>query len=240
MASQAKSDRPSIDASRSQTGIVGDYAYVEGGIHFHFHFYAPPPSIPLQRPPRAEHFAGRERELAKLLADLPPGRVTTLCGPGGIGKTALAAEAIWTLAPGDDPPERFPHGVVFYSFYSRPDVALAFEHIVRSFDPAARDTSADAARRVLANKRALLFLDGTEQASDLRAVLDVRGACGVLVASRKSRDAVAERQDLRPLAIERAVELLHAWAGDRRGGGWVAPGRASGGSLPVPDQGDGG
>jgi flagellar biosynthesis GTPase FlhF len=54
---------------------------------------------PLQRPPRAEHFTGREKELAQLRQDLQPGRVVTLCGPGGIGKTALATEAIWKLAP---------------------------------------------------------------------------------------------------------------------------------------------
>ena len=33
----------------------------------------------------------REAELAQLLDDLQPGRVVTLTGPGGIGKSALAA-----------------------------------------------------------------------------------------------------------------------------------------------------
>ena len=172
---------------------------------------APAIRIPFQRPPRAEHFTDRERELAQLLADLQPGRVVTLCGPGGIGKTALAAEAIWKLAPADRRPERFPDGVVFHSFYGRPDAALAFEHIVRSFDETARDTSVGAAYRVLSGKRALLILDGTEEADDLGAVLEVRGGCGVLVTSRSRQDAVAERQDVKPLEPEDAVELLRAW-----------------------------
>ncbi len=84
-----------------------------------------PPGPPLQRPPRADHFTGRQAELAWLLDSLEPGRVVTLCGPGGMGKTALAAEAAWALAPADEPPGRFPDGVIFYSFYGRPDAALA-------------------------------------------------------------------------------------------------------------------
>jgi len=176
-----------------------------------FQLAARPPGPPLQRPPRADHFTGRQAELAWFLDSLQPGRVVTLCGPGGMGKTALAAEAVWALAPGDEPPERFPDGVIFYSFYGRPDVALAFEHIVRSFDETARDTSPSAAYRVLSRKRALLILDGTEEAGDLRAVLEVRGGCGVLVTSHARGDAVAERRDLPPLHPGEAMTLLRAW-----------------------------
>jgi hypothetical protein len=152
-------------------------------------FFASVPRIPRQRPPRAQHFTDRETELARLLAELQPGRVVTLCGPGGIGKTALAAEAVAQL-----PPDRFPDGIIFHSFYGKPDPALAFEHIVRSFDETARDTSDDAARRALAGRRLLLILDGTEDAADLAAVLQVRGQCGVIVTSpaqRRCRGRVA-------------------------------------------------
>ncbi|MCB0193429.1 MAG: ATP-binding protein, partial [Anaerolineae bacterium] len=134
--------------------------------------------IPLQRPRRAEHFTGREPELAQLLTDLQPGKTVTLTGPGGIGKSALAAEAIWTLAPDTAPPERFPDGIVFYSFYSQPATALALEHLVRSFDATARDTSPQAAYRLLSRKQALIILDGAEAADDLRVVLDVMANCG--------------------------------------------------------------
>ena len=70
-------------------------------------YKAPTYHIPLQRPPRVENFTGRKMELAQLLTDLRPGRVVTLCGPGGIGKSALAAEAVWQLAPNDAPPNFF-------------------------------------------------------------------------------------------------------------------------------------
>lgn len=46
-------------------------------------------------PPQPTAFVGREAELAELLAwlDSPGGRLVTICGPGGIGKTRLALEA---------------------------------------------------------------------------------------------------------------------------------------------------
>jgi len=142
--------------------------------------------IPWQRPPRVEHFTNREAELAQLLAELQPGRVATLCGPGGMGKSALAAEAVWRLAPGDAPPARFPDGIVYYSFYNQPQAALALEHIARSWgEETGRGSPRDAALRALARRRALLLLDGTEESDDLAAVLAVRGGCGVLVTSRK-------------------------------------------------------
>ena len=76
------------------------------------------PPLPMQKPPRVEHFVGREDELSSLLRDLQPGKVVTICGPGGMGKTALAAQAIWRLSPGNEPPKLFPGGIVFHSFYS--------------------------------------------------------------------------------------------------------------------------
>jgi hypothetical protein len=98
------------------------------------------PHLPLQRPPRAIHFTDRKDELAQLLTDLQPGQVATLCGPGGIGKSALAAEAIWQLAPEQAPPSQFPDGILFHTFYNQPQADLALEHFVRSFGGEARPT----------------------------------------------------------------------------------------------------
>jgi hypothetical protein len=146
---------------------VGTQLNVGGNAYFDHHT---PSGKPLHRPPRAVHFTDRKTELAQLLADLQPGRITTLCGPGGIGKTALAAEALWQLAPGEEPPDRFPDGIVFHSFYGQPSTDLALESIARAFEEEPKPDPAAAAQRALAGKRALLMLDGTEEADDLPKV----------------------------------------------------------------------
>ena len=172
-------------------------------------------NTPLQRPARAKHFTNRKAELAQLLADLQPGRVVTLCGPGGIGKSALAAEAIWTLAPSDAPPSVFPDGIIFHNFYNQPQAELALEGIVRAFGEEPRPTVHDAAQRILSRRKALLVLDGTEQADNLPGIMAVRGDCGVLITSRQRKDADIQRQDIGPLQTDEALTLLQAWGGAR-------------------------
>jgi tetratricopeptide (TPR) repeat protein len=197
------------------------YEYVNGNIYY---IQTPPssgpplqmPSLPPppQLPPPIEHFTNRNAELTQLLHDLLPGRVTTLCGPGGIGKTALATEALWRLAAQNDLLKRFPDGIIFFTFYGQPDPNLALEHIVASFGVEPKPTPAAAALRALAGKQVLLFLDGTEEAENLSTVLKVRGTCGVLVTSRTNEDAVTEWQDIKQLELEEAKHLLQRWGGD--------------------------
>ncbi len=83
----------------------------------------PRPDVPHQLPPRADYFTDRTEALKQLLADLQPGRVVTLCGPGGIGKTALATEALNRLEL-----DRFPDGIVWHNFYNQPPLAIASRH----------------------------------------------------------------------------------------------------------------
>ena len=144
-----------------------------------------------------------------------PARVVTVCGPGGMGKSALAAEAVWELAPGDGVPERFPGGVIFYTFYGQGQVALALEHVARSFGEELKPTAQAAAQRALAGRRVLLVLDGTEEADDLRPLLEIRNQCGVLITSRSRKDAVGGRQDLVALPADDAMAVLQAWGGER-------------------------
>ena len=172
-----------------------------------------PIRIPFQRPPPVEDFIDREEEIIKLLVDLQPGRVVTLCGPGGIGKSALASKAVWTLAPEDSLPDLFPDGIIYYSFDRRAETAYAYEHIVRSYDEEAQDTSQAATLRTLSQRQTLLILEGTEQAVDLPNLLQTRGDCAVLITSRKQSDAIADKQDLQPLPMDVAIELLQARLG---------------------------
>lgn len=146
--------------------IQGDFIYNE----------ATKIRLPLMIPPRAQHFTGRVGELASLLKQLRPGRVVTICGPGGMGKTALSVEAIWQLAPGIEPPKRFPDGIIFHTFYHRPQAALSLEIIARAYGEEPRPNPYEAARRALAGRQALIVLDGAEACDDLDTVLSARAS----------------------------------------------------------------
>ncbi len=171
--------------------------------------------LPFQIPNRAQHFTDRKYELSKLLHDIRPGSIVTLCGPGGIGKSALAAEVIWALTSGEKPPEQFPDGVIFHNFYRVPESNSALEHIALSFGEESRPTPYEAAQRALSGRQALLLLDGTEDADNLPAILEVTGNCGVIVTSRLRKDAVEKPQDIESLELDEAVKLLNAWNEDQ-------------------------
>lgn len=171
--------------------------------------------VPLQRPVRAESFTGREAELAQLLDDLQPGRVVALCGPAGIGKSALAAAAVWKLAPGQTPPAAFPDGIFYHNFHNQSRVDIALEHIARTLGETPTPTPYEAVQRVLAGRQALLVLDGAEQADDLAGLLELRGNCAILVTSRQGHEAIGLCAELGPLPPAEGMALLQAWGGWR-------------------------
>jgi tetratricopeptide (TPR) repeat protein len=184
------------------------------------HIYLPGQKYvpPLQLPRRVEHFQDRVSERSWLLAHLQPGQIVTLCGPGGMGKTALVAEILWTLAPGDSPPAAFPHGIVFHSFYGRPEAAVALEQLARTFGEDPRPSPAQAAQRALSGKHVLLVLDGVEEAENLEQVLAVCASCAVLVTSRRRSDAADPvlLLDLQRLPQDEAVAVVQAWQAQRQ------------------------
>ena len=169
--------------------------------------------VPLIRPRKVEHFINRKNELTQLLNDLKSGRIVTLCGPGGVGKSALASKVLWILAPGDKAPKNFPDGIIWHDFYTEPRSSIFFEKIAKIFNEESLPTPIEAAQKILANKKMLLLLDGAEDADDLRMILDITDSCCVLVTSRQKKDAVAVRQDIESLSHDQAVNLLQSWAG---------------------------
>ncbi len=172
---------------------------------------------PLQLPRRAASFVNREIEQSWLLNTLEPGRVSTVCGPGGMGKTALVAEVLWKFAPGDAPPARFPDGILYHSFYRQPDVSLAMDQIARSLGEEPLPTPALAAQRALGKKRVLLVLDGAEKANNLKQLLEICGRSAIIVTSQKRGDAAdpAYRLDLESLSMYEAARVIQAWGGKR-------------------------
>lgn len=165
-------------------------------------------------PGQPDHFTGRDDEVKAVIDGLEPGHAVSLCGPGGIGKTAIALEVARRLAPGDAASFAFPDGVVFHSFYTQSAIAAAAETIVRGFVPGADDVSLRALGGLLASRRALLIFDGAEDADDLHALLEVTGGCAVLVTTRNRLQAPGVRIDVPQLPLDEAVDLLRLWGGD--------------------------
>ncbi len=173
----------------------------------HYHD-APAPVIPRLSPTTEPCFLHREEELAWLNERLQAGAVVAVCGPGGMGKSALAAQTVSKLEEG-----RFPDGVVFHSFYHKPSTDMALQTIAGAFQVEAKAGLESAVRQALAGKQALLILDGAEEADDLPAVLRLRGGCGVLITSRKTEDAPDALWELKPLEEKPAEEVFLRYSG---------------------------
>jgi hypothetical protein len=209
-----------VNDSRSITQAIegnenitsGRDVHIKKETHHHYAEKQPVPDAPASfnlLPSEDAVFLHRETELAWLNKHLHPDQMVAVCGPGGMGKSALAARAVRRLDAA-----RFPDGIIFHTFYHQPETAQAVQTIAHTFGIKAE---ADLERQValaLGGKQALLILDGAEEAKDLQAVLALRGSCGVLITSRKKTDAGPLRLDLQPLPDEQAEEVLRAWGGD--------------------------
>jgi tetratricopeptide (TPR) repeat protein len=203
----------------SETRIIQDIesasGTVIGAIHGSVTIQQPGrPPVRLALPSRPPHFRGRDTELAELLPRLKPGRIFTITAPGGMGKTALAAQAIWLLtAEGTAPPAEFPGGVFFHTFYNQPSAELALQELAAFFWEDPKPTPAAAAQRALAERITLLVLDGAEAADDLTVLRELCGRCGLLITTRDREQIFGDNLDLRPLDASESLALLKDWGG---------------------------
>jgi len=124
-------------------------------------------------------FIGRERELVMLLERLvdPSVRWITLTGPGGVGKTRLAIEAVNRERSSD--PESAPRSF-FVPLFGISDPRLALDTIARRLDPAANDADPLVTiRAAVRGERLILLLDNadglTHWSHELEALLLLPG-----------------------------------------------------------------
>ena len=187
--------------------------------------------LPRQIPMAPSHFAGRERELRALSAQLDDDprtvTLTVICGPPGVGKTALAV--YWAHQVSD----RFPDGQLYVDLRGGQDRAAALSPaeavlgFLEAFDvplariPAGLDARAALYRSLLAGKKMLIVLDGARDAEQVLPLLPGSAGCLVVVTSRNGLIGLIASHGARPITLDvlsaqDARELLAALLGRRR------------------------
>jgi predicted ATPase len=157
---------------------------------------APPPPLPRRRTNlRAQltRFVGREREVETVERLIARGRLVTLTGAGGVGKTRLALEV------GDGMLDQFADGVWLAELAPLADPAVVPQAVAAIFDlPALTERSQDEMLLdFLREKRMLLILDNCEHLVQACAELaeTLLGGCPalrILAISREPLQAPAE------------------------------------------------
>jgi predicted ATPase/class 3 adenylate cyclase/Tfp pilus assembly protein PilF len=158
-------------------------------------------NLPIPQTP----FLGREKELGEVLGLLERDdvRLLTLTGPGGTGKTRLAAQAAGSVA------ERFPHGVFWVPLASLRDPALVLENASQVIG------AKEGLALHIADKRMLMLFDNFEQVVEAAPDLsDLLGKCPhleLVVTSREPLHLAGEQEyPVPPFAPEEGVGFFLA------------------------------
>ncbi|USX50721.1 BTAD domain-containing putative transcriptional regulator [Lentzea sp. HUAS12] len=188
------------------------------------------PGAPRGLPAVAEHFTGRDAELARLTEAAEAGSavvITAIDGTAGIGKTALAVRWAHSVA------DRFPDGRLYAD--------------LRGFDPSADPTSpaevlaaflgafgvsggrvpadlperAALYRSVLAGRRVLVVLDNARDVEQVRPLLPAGPGCVAVITSRNRFTGLVVREGAVPVTLgllgdDDAVALLTTHLGAAR------------------------
>ncbi|HYB18031.1 MAG TPA: BTAD domain-containing putative transcriptional regulator [Streptosporangiaceae bacterium] len=138
-------------------------------------------------------FVGRDAEVSRVLKNLDSARLVTLTGPGGVGKTRLAAEATGRLPGGAWLVELAPVTDPADVAYAVLDTLGIRERVIarRAGDPGA--SPLDRLATALADRDDLVILDNCEHVIEAAAALAGR----VLAACPRVRIVATSRQPLR-------------------------------------------
>jgi predicted ATPase/DNA-binding SARP family transcriptional activator/DNA-binding CsgD family transcriptional regulator len=131
---------------------------------------------------------GRAREIAEVRQHLSNGRLVTLTGPGGIGKTRLSIAVAHAVAGS------FPDGACFVDLAPVRDPELVMAAVAHALEVREQPgvSTRDALRDTLGTKRLLLVLDNFEQ-----VVAAAPAVAALLEAAPEVRAIVTSRQRLR-------------------------------------------
>jgi predicted ATPase/class 3 adenylate cyclase len=173
-------------------------------------FFPPPRTAEagvVSLPREQTSFIGRDRELAELLELVLAGRLVTLTGEGGSGKSRLAVRAARNLAP------RFRGPVVFVALARLRDADEAVRALASALQLDGMLASWDEAAEVLEAQNALIVWDNAEHLPGLADRLaTLRDRCGRLHALVTSRRPLAiegeQLYPVEPLDQAAAVDLL--------------------------------
>ncbi|MBT2337734.1 MULTISPECIES: ATP-binding protein [Pseudomonas] len=169
---------------------------------------APPRRERHNLPARLSPVIGRDKVLGRLLADVPRQRLTTVTGPGGVGKTTVVLRAAELLL------EHFADGAWFVDFAAISDPDQVRTHVARALG-----ITSDGLDRHLQPCRLLLVLDGCEHLLDAcRELAGMLGAAApdvsLLLSSREPLNIVDENVVQLPgLTLASPLEPAHQlWA----------------------------
>jgi tetratricopeptide (TPR) repeat protein len=108
-------------------------------------------------------YVGREDEQDFIINSLNPGHITTLIGPGGIGKSALVRHTLRSME--GDLFTLFPDGVILVEFNSGISILKAISDVVMTIDPTHDGKNLyQTYQRLITSKKVLLLIDGAEDA----------------------------------------------------------------------------
>lgn len=196
------------------TGPVVQAGTIAGGVHLHAAGGVAPP-VPRQVPAPANHFVGREAELAVLdglldgLLEDDPG-TTKLCvvnGMPGIGKSALAG--YWALRRAD----RFPDGQLYVDLRGMDPTAApvqpgdALRGFLDAFGlppdswPSELPRQSGLFRSLTAGRRLLVVLDNASDSRQVEPLLPGGSGCRVVVTSRTCLTGLVTRAGARRIAL---------------------------------------